>query len=293
MRSRAAALWLCAGWGAASGCSHAQPPAWLYETAVQSGRVCSWGIAGRAYDPKSDEPRVLATTRAIQTLAGAYLTAVIQSEVSRSNERRDFAGQTELVVQVPDDVVHATADAIEDPDLWRDPEGVGPLGPEGRGFTFARVCVRDEAIEASRRDEALRIAPFAEQPPAWLDWVGRGDEVSLCALGYSAPVYDPATVFKNVEEEVRAQLLERAQTWVLESVHAQTQCRQAQECQERVDAELAITTEAISRGVVLTHFWYDWKGARRQRGAWGWGCVYRGVVADNALDQVRQRLARR
>ncbi|CAN0590980.1 unnamed protein product, partial [Laminaria digitata] len=125
----------------ASACAHRPPPAWLSQNAVSAGRVCSWGMAGRAYDPKSDEPMTLATTRAIKTLAGAYLTAVIQSEISRSNEARDYAARTELVVEVPEDVVDATADAINDPDLWRDPQGVGPIGPEGRGFTYARVCI--------------------------------------------------------------------------------------------------------------------------------------------------------
>jgi len=247
-------------------------------------------MAGRAYDPKSDEPMTLATTRAIKTLAGAYLTAVIQSEISRSNEARDYAARTELVVEVPEDVVHATADAINDPDLWRDPQGVGPIGPEGRDFTYARVCIDDPAIEAGGGVEEMG-APFADEAPAWLDRPVRGTASALCAQGYSPPVYDPATVFRNVEEEVRAQLLERAKTWVLEDIESNTRCREAGDCRQRIDAELAITTEAISRGVVLTHFWYDWRGEKRRRGAWGWGCVYRGVVAEHALDHVRARLA--
>lgn len=276
------------------GCAHAKPPPWLSEHAVKDGRVCAWGIAGRAYHPESEAPKALAVENGVRTLAGAYLTAVVQSEISRSNQSADVSMRTELVTEVPEDVLAATAEAIREPDVWRDPEGVGPLGPEGRGYTYARVCIEDPQIRVDPgRRRAADIAPFSSEPPDWLEWLGSQDDATMCALGFSLPVYDPATIFANVEEAVRAQLIEQARTWVVDEVETHTRCRESGDCAERIRAELAITTEAISRGVVLTHFWYDWQGAKARRGAWGWGCVYRGVAAKEALARVRARLAGR
>lgn len=278
----------------AAGCSHAKPPAWLSEHAVRDGRVCAWGIAGRAYDPSSEAPQQLAIDNGVDTLAGAYLSAVVQSEMSRANQSHDLSSRFEVVVEVPEDVRDAVARAIEDPDIWRDPEGVGPLGPEGRGFTYARVCIEDPAIhvEAERRGD-FDVAPFASAPPPWIDRVSSVDDASLCAVGSSLPVYNPADIFQNIVESVRAQLIENAKTWVLESLESRTHCRSSGDCTERARQELAVTTEAISKGVVLTHFWYDWKGDVRQRGAWAWGCVYRAVAAEGALARMRARLAGR
>lgn len=266
------------------------PPAWLLSAAVEGGKICSWGIAGAAHDPESEEPKELAAGRAIRNLAGMYLTRVIEAEIISADEQRDYVEQRAVSVEVPEDILEATAQRA-DVEFWYDRDGTGPLGREGRRFTYARSCIAEAPVPLSaKRMEALAVPTFAEEPPPWLEWIDSKNDAALCAVGHSEPFYDSAEIFQAVVEDVRSQLLGKARTWVIDSVEHQTDCREGRDCTHRIEQMLAATTEAISKGVAVTHFWYDRTGAKRRRSAWGWGCVYRGDVARRGLERTRRAL---
>lgn len=297
MRAGSPHLCLLAIFALGTACRHgAPPPGWLLTEAVQGRSICSWGVAGRAYDPKSEGPKDLATERAVTNLAGMYVSHVIDTELSKATERSNFGGRRMVTVEVPEDIVELAASKAET-ETWRDADGTGPLGKEGRGFTYARACIDDLPVTtlSGKRKKALSYPPFTTDPPPWLDWVTSRDGAALCAVGMSDPFYDPAEIFQAVVDSVRAQLLVEAKTWVAEEVETRVDCRADRDaCDARIRAELAITTEALSKGVAVTHFWYDRVGAHgKKRAAWGWGCVYKANAAQAAYDKMRQELLRR
>jgi hypothetical protein len=270
------------------------PPSWLLTSAVESTQICSWGIAGAAHDPKSEAPKDLAKERAIKNLAGMYLTRIIEAEIISADENQDYVEQHAVTVEVPEDVIEATASRAKTV-FWYDRDGGGPLGREGRRFTYARSCIDDlPAAMSAKRMEALSVPPFAADPPPWLDWIDSKNDAALCAVGQSDPYYDSAEIFQGVVENVRSQLLGKAETWIIDSMADESVCRaDGSACQDRAAQILAATSEAISKGVAVTHFWYDRKGAKRRRAAWGWGCVYRGDLVERGLDRMQEQLGLR
>lgn len=233
---------------------------------------------------------MLAEDRAIRNLAGMYLTRVIEAQIISADEKRDYVEQRAVSVEVPEDIIAATAEKAKT-SFWYDRDGGGPLGREGRRFTYARSCIDEAPVPLSaKRREALSVPTFAEEPPPWLEWIDSGNDAALCAVGHSEPFYDSAEIFQAVVEDVRSQLLGKARTWVIDSVESRTDCREGRDCTQHIEQMLAATTEAISKGVAVTHFWYDRIGTKRRRSAWGWGCVYRGDVAQRGLERMRQQL---
>lgn len=257
------------------------PPDWLTAGNVQKNHICSWGMAGRAYSKASDLPKNLAKERAVKNLAGVFKTNVLEAQIVRAQTSGDVVEGFERAVEVPEEMVEATLAAVSDDDIeyWLDEGGGGPLGREGRDFTYTRVCV--DVGMAGLDPDRVKLSqspPFSREVPEWIDWVGSGKGASLCAVGFSKPFFDAAEIFQGVVEDVRAQLITQAKTMILSSFEEETTCRGgAAGCRQFIEDVVAATTEGISEGVVVTHFWYDARGAgprKARRTAYGWGCVY-------------------
>ena len=252
------------------------PPEWLSEPPVEQDKVCSWGMAGRAYSKESEAPKELAKERAIENLAGVFHTTIQEAQIVRGTQDHDIIEDVEVVVEVPEDIVEKTQQSAETT-YWRDDGATGPLGRESRGFTYARSCVDVPVKELDgKRVSALQTPPFSAKVPEWIRWVGSRAGGRLCAVGYSDPFYDPAGIFQAVVKDIRAQLKTQASTMIMNNFKATSTCRGSR-CTQIVDDMIQAATDAISEGVVVTHFWYDQHGKglrRRKRTAYGWGCVY-------------------
>ncbi len=254
----------------------APPPNWLVEPPVEQGKICSWGMAGRAYNRKSEAPKELAKERAIENLAGVFHTTILEAQIVRGTQHEDIIEDMEVLVEVPEDILEKTQQSAETT-YWRDDGATGPLGREARGFTYARSCVDVTVKELDgKRVAALQTPPFSEEVPEWTRWVGSRAGGRLCAVGYSEPFYDPAAIFQAVVKDIRAQLKTHASTMIMNSFHETSTCRGG-DCRQYIDDVIQAATDAISEGVVVTHFWYDQYGRgmqSRKRTAYGWGCVY-------------------
>lgn len=256
-------------------------PDWVTRLEVSGNEVCGVGIAGRTHESQLAKAQELATERAVKNLAGTLESSVIEAQIVTQTE----SGATmehEVAVTVDDAVIERVA-ASARTDLWYDVNGEGPAGEVG--FTYARSCV-----SASVAAEKLAIPSGAiqheqggvsetDEVPAWISRVGIERGSRLCAVGYSDPGFYPEALLESVAEDARSQLIMAASSVVMSAFEEVTVCKasDSSDCRQSVSELTAAATEAISRGVVVTHFWFDKGGLgprHRKNSVYGWGCVY-------------------
>jgi len=137
--------------------------------------------------------------------------------------------------------------------------------------------------------------------PAWLDKNGIQPGGRLCAVGFSLPTFFPEKTFEVVVEDVRAQLAEVLQTLVSQYSEEITNDHQS-----AFEMMTVATTQAISKGAIVTDYWYDEDGQgpnKKKRSTYGWGCVYpvdvmkqtakalEKELPENTVAKVRERAA--
>lgn len=255
----------------------AKPPAWVTKNVVDDGRVCGIGMAGPAYFRTSTAPQSLSEMRAIANLAGVFETQVLEAQIVLSTEFTNVM-EYQRAVTVAEDVIDRTAAAAES-EFWYDEEGVGPLG--SKKYTYARSCVpasfaSDLKLDPKKVAAEVEDSASPEKVPSWISRIGKDEQGRLCAVGYSEPTFFPEDGFGNVIEDIRAQLIRDTQTAVLSAFTDTLNCKD-QGCRAYVEDLTAATTDAVSKNVVVTHFWFDLLGRgpnRHKRTTYGWGCVY-------------------
>jgi hypothetical protein len=270
------------------------PPAWLAGDGVDGDQVCAVGIAGRTHEMAREKAKEFSRERAVRNLAGVFETIVEDSEIDEATVNRtdiEFA----RAVTVDEELV-ARVDEAAEVEFWIDGGGLGPF--EERGFTYARACVPASFLpgESPKKvAEAARAASLtAESPPPWLEWVGSQKGARLCAVGFSLPALHPEATFENVVEEIRAQLTGRSKSLVMSLSEEFSVCKNdSEECEQVLKIVTAATNEAVSKGVLVNHFWYDRRGVgpnKRQRSTYGWGCTHPVGALAAAVAKVKEEL---
>ncbi len=260
------------------------PPSWVWRVEIERDRLCGLGVAGAGFDANSPYPRQLAEERAIRNLAGILGTEVREAIIDHQDER---GTNVELArhLQVDDALVALVAQLVET-NFWTDWGGRGPYAQ--KGFTYAHSCIdAGKAAAALRVDAGLLLSAHAPQKvgpqrvPAWVNASAKQPDGRLCAVGYSLPMFFADKTFESVVEDVRIQLAEVIQTLVASYYEELVSERSAS-----YEAMTVATTEAVSKGAVVTDFWYDRDGIgpnKQPRSTYGFGCVYPVQVIDESL----------
>lgn len=247
----------------------------------QSKKVCAVGIAGRTHKMAREKAKELSRERAVRNLAGIFETMVQEAQIEKASTHGDEM-EYERSIEVAEDLVERVDQAAK-AEYWFDKGGAGPFSE--RGFTYANVCVGASFLKNAKlprdallkRAEAVRLV--SNQPPPWLSWVGTSKGARLCATGFSLPALHPDATFENVVEDVRSQLVKQARSLVMSVSEEFGVCRVGgtQRCELVINVVNMATTEAVSKGVMVNHFWYDRLGVgpnKRKRSTYGWGCVF-------------------
>jgi hypothetical protein len=272
-------------------------PNWVVGDAMNGDKVCAVGIAGRASGRGADLPKQLSRERAVKNLAGVFETMVQEAQIDKAtNDGNDI--EFERGVSVAQEMIERVDGAAE-ADYWIDDTAAGPF--EEKGFTYARACVGADFLKSADFDpsklvkEASASHLTSEKPPPWLTWIGSQKGARLCAVGFSLPTMHPEETFENVVEEIRGQLTKDAKTLVSSLSEEFSVCRAGgtSMCQSILSVVTAATTEAVSQGVLVTHFWFDRKGVgpnQRRRTTYGWGCAYPVAALNAAVAKVKEKL---
>lgn len=267
-------------------------PEWLARIDPGDDKLCGYGVAGSSYDPESPYPKEMAEARAVENLAGIIATRVQEAMIDEATDRFQSISAMRVITVDPE-LIERMRSWVET-DFWRDAEGAGPFA--GKGFTYAHTCVdRQRVTEALRLPEAVRPAGRANGPPhpkivpAWIDADGQQADGRLCAIGFSLPTFHQDKTFGVVIEDIRSQLADRIKTFIVSHFEDISNERGTY-----IRAITIATHDAISKGAVVTHYWYDRDGIgpfKHKRSTYGFGCVYpvtivqRSVNESKALDQ--------
>ena len=265
-------------------------PSWVQRLEVESERICGTGVAGASFQPNSPYPRELSRERAIRNLAGILGTrvqeAVIDRETHRSTQIRH------LKVLTVDEALIEKLKELSQSHYWLDVEGKGPYAT--KGFTYARSCVSTEKVAQSLnlgqgvlRSAAVEHRSSPQHVPSWMSLHGRQPGGRLCAVGFSLPTFHPEKTFQGVVEDIRGQLAEVLETFV--STYYE---ERSTERGQWVEAMTLATTEAVSKGAVVTDYWYDRDGigpSQKKRSTYGWGCVYPVSIIQQSSSALAER----
>jgi hypothetical protein len=250
-------------------------PIWLGQAEPITDQLCGYGIAGASFHEESPYPRQQAEDRAIKNLAGVLGTRVQEAIVdNQSNHSQRISYARVLTI---DDALLQQVKELATTEFWLDNRGIGPFGE--KGFTYAYTCVDVKTI-AKKLNVDLGEKNAMEgvsnlditHRPAWLENYGVQPDGRLCTVGFSLPTFHTEQTYGNVVEDVRVQLAKVIQTLVSSYYEERTTNRY-----QSLEAMTVATTEAVSKGVVVTHYWYDklGKGPRgTKRSTYGYGCVY-------------------
>jgi hypothetical protein len=290
----------CASGGGAnapSGDESAPAPEWIGGDAVEGDKVCAVGIAGRTHSMATHKAKELSRERAVRNLAGVFETLVEDSTI---DEATDNGTDTEYAraVTVDEALIERVSQAAET-DYWLDGGGQGPF--EERGFTYARACVPSTFVRETKFDPSKIVAAAkassltSDRAPPWLDWVGSQKGARLCAVGFSLPALHPDATFENVVEEIRVQLTGKSKSLVASLSEEFSVCRAGgvERCEQILKIVTAATNEAVSKGVLVNHFWYDRNGVgpqKRKRSTYGWGCTHPVGALQAAVRKVKEEL---
>ena len=254
-------------------------PGWL-QKGTSTDKVCAVGIAGRTHKMAQHKAKELSRERAVRNLAGVFETMIQEAQIEKASTHGDEMEYARSV-QVSEEMVERVDQAAKS-EYWVDDQGVGPFSE--RGFTYANVCVKANFLKEAKiprkalleRADAVRLV--RNEPPPWLQWVGATQGARLCATGFSLPALHPDATFENVVEDVRSQLVKNAKSLVMSVSEEFSVCRVGGDrCEEVINIVNMATTEAVSQGVLVNHFWYDRNGVgpnKKKRSTYGWGCVF-------------------
>ncbi len=267
-------------------------PTWVSHVEVTSDRLCGLGVAGAAFDVNSRFPKELSEERAVRNLAGVLETVVQEAIIDRSTTHTQSI-EMALVLHVDEGLIEQVADMAES-DFWLDVDAVGPFKQEN--FTYAHSCIDAKVaagafnFDASKvRKKSSKKDPIGPQyVPSWIRRTGTQSGGRLCAVGFSLPTFHPDKTFVVVVEDVRAQLAHVLTTLVSSYYEELTTTRY-----QYVEAMTVATTQAISKGAIVTDFWYDRAGIGpfgRKRTTYGWGCVYPVDVMLKTIENVEDDL---
>lgn len=267
------------------------PPKWVTHIDVEAGKLCGLGVAGAAFDKDSPYPKTLSKERAVHNLAGALETTVQEAIIERTTNRGSSI-DTVRVITVDEELLKQVA-AQAEVDYWLDAGGTGPFAQ--KGFTYAHACMDASVVsetfhlEANMLTKRMRKKPVRpNKVPKWIHKTGRQPGGRLCAVGFSLPTFHPEKTFENVVEDVRAQLSKALRSLVA-SYHEELTTDRFQ----YVEMMTLATTEAVSKGAVVTDFWYDRDGKghfKKKRSTYGRGCVYPVDLMKKSLASVEQQL---
>ena len=267
-------------------------PSWIWQLEYSETQICGLGVAGPGF-PGSPYPRENATDRALMNLAGSIETAVQEALIAVQRESGTAVELARLLQVDHDLLTQVRAAAVME--YWVDALGEGPFAQSG--FTYARACVDSRRVGDSRLIAAeLRDAlsqfetkvSARDGVPAWLDLSGRQPGGRLCAIGYSEPAFYADQTFANVVDSVRGQLAETLLTLVSE--YQQDVVGDSFEVSEVMTVS---TSQALSEGVVVTHYWYDVEGDgpyQKKGTTYGWGCAYPTRVLSAAATEAASSL---
>jgi hypothetical protein len=229
--------------------------------------------------------------RAVKNLAGALETNIQEAIVDRetgASHRIDTA----RVLTVDEALIEHVAELV-DTEYWLDEGGTGPFAQ--KSFTYAHSCLDATVAAAAFKIDVEKLRgrgqpePISPQRvPRWIQRTGKQPGGRLCAVGFSLPTFHPAKTFDVVVEDVRSQLAEVLQTLVSSYYEELTTNRH-----QLFEMMTVASTQAISKGAIITAFWYDRDGIgpyRRKRTTYGWGCVYPVDVMKSAIRSVEKEL---
>jgi len=267
------------------------PPSWVTRIEIKSDKLCGIGAAGAAFDKHSPYPKRLSEERAVKNLAGALETNIQEAIVERetnSGHRIDTA----RLLTIDDALLEKVTEMVET-EFWLDEGATGTFVQ--KNFTYAHSCL-DAKIAADTfkididklrgRGKAEDISP--KKVPKWIDRYGKQPGGRLCAVGFSLPTFHPDKTFDVVVEDVRSQLAFVLQTLV-SSYHEEL----TTDSYQLFEMMTVATTQAISKGAIITAFWYDRDGIgqfKRKRTTYGWGCVYPVDVMKKAVESIENEL---
>lgn len=250
------------------------PPDWVLNDGQDDQKLCGVGVAGAGFNELSPYPKELSKERAIRNLAGILGTTVEEAIIDTTTDTA-FNVQTARAVHVNDDLVKEV-EQLANTEFWLDTQGQGPFAQ--KNFTYARACM--DAAQASAQFK-LNYAVFKkardrttrpEDRPTWLDKSGVQAGGRLCAVGFSLPMFHADKTFEGVIEDVRGQLAEVISTLVSSYYEELTNNRT-----QIFEAMTVASTQAIAKGVIVTHYWFDKRGQgpyKKKLSTYGWGCVY-------------------
>ena len=271
-------------------------PGWVKHVDVDSGGLCGVGVAGAAFDENSPYPKEMSSDRAARNLAGVIETNVQEAIIDKvSNDSASI--DLERVLLVDDNLIEQVKDMAKT-DYWVDADGLGPF--KQKNFTYAHSCV-DAKMAAStfrvdpkiisgaaKAKKAKHIVWMPTMTPEWIDKTGTQPGNRLCAVGFSLPTFHAENTFEVVIEDIRSQLAQVLQTLV----SSYTEDLSTEKA-TAVEMMTVASTQAVSKGAVVTDFWYDEHGVgpfQKKRTTYGWGCVYPIEVMKKTVESLQKEL---
>ncbi|HSI05426.1 MAG: hypothetical protein ACAI38_21330 [Myxococcota bacterium] len=267
----------------------ASMPKWVRSMKGDDTHLCGLGISGAGFE-NSPYPKINARERAVQNLAGIIGTHVEEAMIDDATMAGDDV-QYARVVHVDDELV-AQVDGAAEIEYWTDDEGKGPY--REKGFVYGWACIPKEKAAETFQVSAKAFSSKKPQEPAvsspdvvpkWIAKAGKRKDGRFCAVGYSQPTFQAEMTFANVVEDVRAQLATTVTSLVsnyfeeLTTIDAQA-----------IQSMTVSSNQAVSKGVVVTRFWYDAKGIgpqHRKRSTYGYGCAYPLEIVAASLDKAK------
>ena len=268
-----------------------EAPTWIDGAAVEGKRLCGIGVAGAGYDEHSPYPKRLAEERAVANLAGVLGTQIQEAIVDRATNHGQSI-RTARVVTV-DEALVEKVQSMAETEFWLDARGVGPF--VSKGFMYAHTCIEASVAAKNFNVKAKDLLKdSASQPthpgrvPAWINRGGRQKDGRLCAVGFSLPTFHADRTFQGVVEDIRVQLALVLETFVSSYFEELATTRG-----QAFEAITVATNDAVSKGAIVTHYWFDRDGQgpiRQERSTYGYGCVYPVDVLTNTTAQVEKTL---
>jgi hypothetical protein len=267
-------------------------PDWVREMSQGDGKLCGMGVAGASYFDSSPYPKQMSRERAVKNLAGILGTRVQEAIIDKSNQRGITELQFARALHIDEELI-AQVDGLAETEYWGDVDGTGPYAQ--KGFTYALSCIDSTKAAGALQIDASLLAVEGstseadlDEAPAWIGAGGKQRDGRLCAVGFSQPTFHPEKTFERVVEDVRGQLAEVIETLV-SSYYEELTNNNAQ----LVEAMTVASTEALAKGVIVTHFWYDVHGRgpnTKPRSTYGWGCVYPVDVVRSSLAAIEEKV---
>lgn len=258
--------------------------------ASSNDKLCGLGVAGAAYSEHSPYPKLMSRERAVRNLAGILGTRVQEAIIDRDTTRGasvEFA----RVLHVDEELVQQV-DGLAEAEYWIDWDGTGPYTT--KGFTYALACIDAAEAASALKIDADVLAERDEddqdagERPRWLDWSGTHEDGRVCAVGFSLPTFHPEKTFERVVEDVRGQLAQVVETLVSSYYEELATTRS-----HLYEMMTVASTEALAKGVIVTHFWFDANGVGpngKPRTTYGWGCIYPVDVVRSSLAAVEKQI---